>query len=148
MDKLFNIFSITLLQLLVTWAMAGMMWFAQIVHYPLYRKIKEGFTDYKRSYIRRASILIGFLMLIEAITAFALIEIFPDGAQRDLLNINIVLLVLIWLVTFLFQINFSQKLTVNYSQKKVKILIQSNWIRTFLWTIKGCVMVVITYYLI
>lgn len=148
MDSMFELAFFTLLQLLVTWIMAGMMWYAQVVHYPLYNKIKEGFVEYERSHIRRAACLLGPLMLIEVITAIILIGIVPHGTEKILAWVNILLLILIWLITFLFQVTYHQKLRVQFSQKWIRGLINSNWIRSFLWTAKGCVVTFLTYYLI
>jgi len=136
----------TLLQLLVTWILAGMMWFVQVVHYPLYKKIKEGFVEYERSHIKRAALLIGPLMLIEVITAIILIGMTPGGTLTQLATANLVLLFLIWISTFLFQIAQHQKLSVQFSKKNLQGLINANWIRTVLWTIKGCIMAMMTYY--
>ena len=136
----------TLLQLLVTWILAGMMWFVQVVHYPLYKKIKEGFVEYERSHIKRATLLIGPLMLIEVITAIILIGMTPGGTLTQLATANLVLLFLIWISTFLFQVAQHQKLSVQFSKKNLQGLINTNWIRTVLWTIKGCIMAMMTYY--
>ena len=136
----------TLLQLLITWILAGMMWFVQVVHYPLYKKIKEKFMEYERSHIKRAALLIGPLMLIEVITAIILIGMTPGGTLTQLATANLVLLFLIWISTFLFQVAQHQKLSVQFSKKNLQGLINTNWIRTVLWTIKGCIMAMMTYY--
>ncbi|MGE0197840.1 MAG: hypothetical protein AB7N99_03775 [Simkaniaceae bacterium] len=147
MDGIVELAFFTLIQLLVTWVMAGMMWFAQVVHYPLYKKIKEGFVEYERSHIKRAALLIGPLMLVEAITAIILLGMTPSGRLSSLALANLILLALIWIFTFLFQVTQHQKLSVQFSQKSLQGLITSNWIRTLLWTVKGCVMATMTYYL-
>ncbi|NGX51540.1 MAG: hypothetical protein K1060chlam2_01409 [Chlamydiae bacterium] len=136
---------VTLFQLVVTWIMAGIMWFAQVVHYPLYTKIKEGFVEYERSHIRRAALLIGPLMLLEVVTAIILIGITPEGALTKFAGANLLVLMLIWISTFLFQITQHQKLRVRFSKKSLQGLLTSNWIRTLLWTIKGAVMAAMTY---
>ena len=43
---------LSIVQLVVTWMLVGIVWFSQVVHYPLYKKIKEGFVEYERSHIR------------------------------------------------------------------------------------------------
>lgn len=137
----------TLLQLVITWMMVGMIWFIQIVHYPLYKKIKEGFVEYERSHIRKASMLIGPFMLVEAISAIILLKMVPEGVLAKFAASNLILLILIWFSTSLLQISQHQKLRVRFSKKILQGLIRSNWIRTLLWTTKGCVMVVMIYYL-
>jgi hypothetical protein len=123
------------------------MWFLQVVHYPLYRKIKEGFVEYERAHIKRAAFLIGPIMLIEIITAIFLIGVSTEGTLTKLAGANLILLILIWLSTFLFQLGQHQKLSVRFSHKVLEGLIYSNWIRTILWTFKGLVMVSFCYHL-
>ncbi|MCB1109935.1 MAG: hypothetical protein KDK64_03065 [Chlamydiia bacterium] len=142
MQSVLDLIYLTLVQLVVTWMIVGIMWFLQVVHYPLYRKIKEGFVEYERSHIRRAALLIGPIMLIEAITAILLIGASTEGTLTKLAGANLILLIFIWLSTFLFQINQHQKLSVRFSHKILQGLIHCNWIRTLLWTLKGIIMAI------
>ena len=147
MQNILDLIYLTLVQLVITWVVVGIMWFLQVVHYPLYRKIKEGFVEYERSHIRRAALLIGPIMLIEAITAILLIGVSTEGTLTKLAGANLILLILIWLSTFLFQVNQHQKLSVRFSYAMLQGLIYSNWVRTLLWTAKGLVMVWYCYHL-
>lgn len=147
MQGVLDLIYLTLIQLVVTWVVVGIMWFLQVVHYPLYRNIKEGFVEYERAHIRRAALLIGPIMLIEVITAILLIGVSTEGTLTKLAGANLILLILIWLSTFLFQLNQHQKLSVRFSLKIVQRLIRCNWIRTLLWTLKGLVMVSFCYHL-
>lgn len=147
MSAILDLIYLTITQLAVTWILVGIMWFSQVVHYPLYKKIKEGFVDYERAHIKRSAFLLGPLMVIEAVTAFMLISEAPGGALTTLAGINLILLILIWLSTFLFQISFHQKLSIRFSPKILRNLITSNWVRTSLWTIKGFLMICMIYHL-
>ena len=147
MSGILDLIYLTVTQLVITWIMIGIMWFSQVVHYPLYKKIKEGFVEYERSHIRRAALFIGPLMLTEAITAIFLIGIVPEGILTTLAGVNLILLVLIWLSTFLFQVTLHQKLSIRFSPRVLRNLITSNWIRTVLWTFKGIVTIYMIYHL-
>ncbi|MEM7175502.1 MAG: hypothetical protein AAF443_06230 [Chlamydiota bacterium] len=138
---------ITLIQLVLTWVMVGILWFTQLVHYPLYVKIKEGFVDYERSHVKRAALLIGPIMLAEVITAVWLISLVPEGTLLRLAATNLIILILIWLSTFLFQTVQHQKLSIRFSKRILDGLITSNWVRTLLWTVKGAIIATIGYYL-
>ena len=142
-----NLALINLIQLVLTWVMVGILWFTQLVHYPLYVKIKEGFVDYERSHVKRTAFLIGPIMLAEAVTAVWLISLVPEGVLFRLAGANLIVLILIWLSTFLFQTVQHQKLSIRFSKRILAGLITSNWIRTLLWTVKGGVMATIGYYL-
>jgi hypothetical protein len=140
-----NLIIITLVQLVATWALVGVSWYSQIIHYPLYKKIKEGFVEYERSHIRRTAFFLSPMMLVEAISAIILVGI-SKGELTTFAITNLILLIFIWLATFLFQITQHQKLSVRFSNKILNNLIMSNWVRTLLWTGKGIVMCAYVYY--
>ncbi|MBI3211272.1 MAG: hypothetical protein HYZ47_01115 [Simkania negevensis] len=136
---------LTLFQALITWILIGIAWFTQLVHYPLYSKIKEGFIDYERAHIRRAAYLYGPLMLLELISAVLLVGVSHTSIALKLAMSNLILLILIWLSTFLFQITQHQKLSLHFSKKVFQTLLMANWIRTLLWTVKGILMTIFLY---
>ena len=140
-----NLVIAALVQFIITWALVGISWYSQIIHYPLYKKIKEGFVEYERSHIRRTAFFLGPLMLIEAVSAVILVGV-SRGELATFAFTNLILLIFIWLATFLFQVTQHQKLSVRFSKKILNNLIMSNWVRTLLWTGKGVVMVGYVYY--
>lgn len=140
--------SITLIQLVLTWVLVGVTWFMQLIHFPLYSKIKEGFIEYERSHIRRTAILVGPIMLVEAVSAVFLMGYVTSGILSHLATANLILLIVNWLSLFLFQVVLHQKLSIRFSKKILHGLIASNWIRTILTTLKGVVMVTLTYFLL
>ena len=139
MDKTVSI--VFLIQLVTTLVLVGVIWFVQVIHYPLYRKIKEGFVQYERSHLRRMACFAGPLMFIEAGTAIMLIPMVSAGMLTSLAIVNLVLLVLIWLSTILFSIGQHQQLSVHFSSKTLRALIGCNSIRLVLWTVKGGVLI-------
>ncbi len=137
---------VLIIQAAFTWALVGLIWFVQLVHYPLYSKIKSGFIEYERSHIRRTGCFVGPMMLIEGLSAFFLVSYATTDLITRLATINVVLLILIWLVTFFFQVYAHQKLSIRFSSKVLHGLVASNWLRTLLWSIKGLLMALILYY--
>ncbi|MDP9439422.1 MAG: hypothetical protein M3P49_11875, partial [Actinomycetota bacterium] len=54
--------------------MVGLIWFVQIVHYPLFASVgRGGFAEYSRAHSRLTGLVVGPPMLIEAGTAVALV---------------------------------------------------------------------------
>lgn len=121
----------------LTWVMVGIIWFSQVIHYPLFHKIKDGFTSYERSYLRRTIWLMGPVMILEVLTALLLIGLAPTSLLIKLATLNLVALILIWVSTCVFQVQQHQKLSVHYSKKIHHMLLSTNWIRTILWTARG-----------
>ena len=136
---------ISIIQFALTYIMIGVTYFTQLVHYPLYRKIKEGFVNYERSHVKRMAFIFGPIMLGEGITAIWLVSLIPSGVLMRLATTNLIMLILIWLSTFLFQVTQHQRLSIRFSKKNLSELISSNWIRFFLWTIKGVVIAMLLY---
>lgn len=128
---------------LVTWMLIGMTWFVQVIHYPLYDYIKKGFHEYEKMHLKRTGWLIGPLMFIEVITAIFLVGFAPPGAISKLAAINLILLVFVWISTFLFQVCEHQNLSIRFSKKIHHQLLRTNWARTIIWTIRGVVILLI-----
>lgn len=134
-----------IIQSIATFALFGMAWFIQTVHYPLYTLIKEGFIEYERAHLRRVSILMGTFMLAEMITGIMLTMTLVEGFKLKLVVFNLILIICIWLWTLFFHIYQHQRLSIHFSQKLLRILISTHWVRTLLWTIKTGVVIAIVY---
>lgn len=135
-----------LIQACLTWIMIGIIWYTQIIHYPLYSKIKEGFVEYERAHIKRTSFIFAPLMFTEVVTAILLLGHAPGGLLTILATINLIFLIFVWLSTFLFQIHQHHKLAVRFSEKLLNRLISTNWIRTIFWSLKGLIMILMLYF--
>jgi len=137
-----------LIQTVATLMLMGMVWFMQIVHYPLYEKIKEGFVQYERSHLKRMAAFMGPMMIIEAITAVQLVTWSTEGIVARLAVTNIIFVITIWLWTLFFQVYQHQKLAIHFSNKMLHYLVSTNWVRTILWTAKGALIIALLAHLI
>ncbi|MEI6376735.1 MAG: hypothetical protein ACOYOI_10195 [Chthoniobacterales bacterium] len=137
-------FLIFLIQILATAMMTGIIWFVQIVHYPLFVKIPgEGFTAYERSHTVRTGWVVAPLMLVELGSAVTLL-LFPRliGCSGMLLTGDplylaaLGCLILIWASTFLLQVPLHGILEQKPDTRSMDRLVTTNWIRTILWTLR------------
>ena len=129
---------ILLLNFSATVFMTGLVWFVQVIHYPLYLKIKSGFVDYELMHTRLTSRLTAPVMLIEMITTILMWWQWPSFY---VLNIVIsFLLLVIWISTFLVQIPLHNKLCKAQDEMNCNRLVKSNWIRTIAWTVKSIIL--------
>ncbi len=134
--------SILLIQILATAMMTGIIWFVQIVHYPLFTKIpKEGFTRYEQAHTVRTGWVVAPLMLLELGTALLLLFYRPEGLAKPLSTSPIYLaalgcLILIWLSTFLVQVPLHGVLEKQSDHRAMLLLDRTNWIRTILWSLR------------
>ena len=77
---------VLLVHLTATLVMVGVIWFVQIVHYPLMAQVpRSGFAAYERDHQRRTTFVVAPAMLVEAVTAAMILAIPPawgESCQR------------------------------------------------------------------
>ena len=118
--------------------MVGLIWFVQIVHYPLFGRVgREGFADYSLAHSRLTGLVVGPPMLIEAGTAAALVARPPAGVPFVLPLLGLVLLAVVWLSTALLQSPQHGVLGKGFVAASHRFLVATNWIRTACWTGRG-----------
>jgi len=121
-----------------TLAMAGLIWFVQIVHYPLFAAVGvERFVAYEELHARLTSIVVVPLMCAEAFSAAALLWLRPPAISFALAAEGLALVVLIWLSTFFVQVPLHQTLAGGFDADAHRRLVGSNWIRTVLWSLRA-----------
>jgi RsiW-degrading membrane proteinase PrsW (M82 family) len=115
--------------------MTGVIWFVQVVHYPLMGKIgAEAFLEYERHHQQRTFWVVGFQMVMELATGIWLLW---QQSYNSLQWWNVVLLVIIWISTFLLQSPLHTKLEKEYRQEWQRQLVRGNWVRTVAWTVRS-----------
>lgn len=114
-----------------TLAMAGLVWFVQVVHYPLFALTgRDAFPRYEAEHQRRTSSIVVPLMLLEAATAVALLVVDPS----PLTAVGGSLLAVIWLSTGLVQVPLHRRLQRGFDGTAHRRLVRSNVIRVVSWT--------------
>jgi hypothetical protein len=127
-----------LLQTAATLAMAGLIWFVQVVHYPLFGQVgREVFADYEKTHQSRTTLVVAPLMLLEATTAVLLLWLGPAGVAAWAALAGVLLVGLVWASTFLWQVPAHAKLEVSFNETTHRWLVRSNWVRTAGWTARG-----------
>lgn len=128
-----------------TAAMTGLIWFVQIVHYPLFAMVGEGrFRDYEAQHTKRTSRVVGPFMAAEGVTALWIA--FDPGPDlgRILPVIGLVLLAIVHGSTVTLQVPRHRKLTAGYDPETARSLVTTNWIRTMAWTARAFLAAVMT----
>lgn len=124
--------ALLLLHLAATLFMAGVIWFTQLVHYPLFAKVgAAGFPDYGLSNIRLTARLVLLPMAVEGACALLLLR------QGPLAWLAAGLLALIWLSTAFLQFPTHLALIAGLTPELLRRLLLSNWLRTALWTLRA-----------
>jgi len=126
---------IPLIHFIATAMMAGLIWFVQVVHYPLFSAVGHGgFIGYEAAHQRRTGFVVGPLMLIEMLTALALLIRTPADVPAALPAVGVAMLVVIWLSTAFLQVPAHRRLQAGYDGAAHRRLLRTNWLRTALWT--------------
>lgn len=129
---------ILLVHAFATVAMTGLIWFVQIVHYPLFASVDaNSFIDYEHQHVRRTTWIVAPLMLAELVTA-ALILLWPAPAiAPGLCWSGAVLVVVVWVSTAVLQIPCHRRLEEGADEPTIHRLVFTNWIRTIAWTLRA-----------
>lgn len=123
--------------------MVGLIWFVQIVHYPLFRHVgRSEFRHYEELHQRLTTWVVAPVMLIEVATAIVLLKEVPAGSIM-LVWIGAGLLAVIWLATAGLSIPAHRSLSAEFSMQAWRMLVLTNWIRTIAWSIRGILVLVL-----
>ena len=129
---------VLLLQAAATLFMTGVIWFVQIVHYPLMARVgTSAFPEYEAAHARLTGYVVIGPMVVELVCAFLLLFRPPAAIPRSLLIIGAALVVVIWLSTFLLQVPQHDRLHHAFSAQAHARLVSTNWIRTAAWTARA-----------
>jgi hypothetical protein len=121
-----------------TLAMTGLIWFVQIVHYPLFASIdRESFSRYHPAHTSRTGFVVIPFMLLEAATALLIVALPGTGVPRVQAGTGLGLLAVVWGSTFLLQVPLHRRLGSGFDAAAIRRLVGTNWVRTITWTARG-----------
>lgn len=124
---------------------AGLIWFVQIVHYPLYANVgREQFPQYEALHNRLTTWVVGPAMLLEMVSAVALLRYAPNGST-SLAWLGLGLLIVIWISTATLSVPAHNLLTAGFSGAAWQQWVSANWIRTGAWSMRGVIVMVLTF---
>lgn len=130
--------TLLLLHFLAAVVMTAVIWFVQVVQYPLFAQIGEAeFPAYAADYQRRIGWIVIGPMLIEVFAAAALAISHPDIYKDPAFTIAAVLLAVVWASTFGWLVPLHQKLVQRKDLPTIVRLVKSNWVRTIAWTARA-----------
>ena len=125
-------------QFLAAVVTTGIIWFVQIVHYPLLATIGPGeFCDYTRRHQILITWIVGPPMLVEVASAGALLIIAPLLLLSPAYTAALGLLFVIWISTAVLQVPLHGKLCQARDEHSIRRLVLTNWIRTIAWTARA-----------
>jgi hypothetical protein len=128
--------------LAVTWALVGLIWMIQVVHYPLMARVGEADSRrYQTEHIDRIGRLVAPLMICEALLTGYLCLMSDTLHTPWLAWLGAALLAIVWTVTGIWSVPAHTKLTSDNPSGALKVLVATNWMRTFAWSGRGLIAV-------
>jgi hypothetical protein len=127
-------------QAVATLLMVGIIWYVQVVHYPL-MALAEGkrFSGYEAGHTRRTTFVVAPPMIVEALAAIGLVWRPPPAIPAPVLWLGLALLAVIWASTAWLQVPCHRRLARGFDAGVHRRLVARNWLRTGAWTLRGAV---------
>lgn len=124
------------LHISATAIMTGVIWVVQVILYPwIHRCPPDQFIVFHTQYMKRIGLIVGPVMVIEAVTGMWLFMAL-DGRGQTMLGQSLLVLVTIWISTAVIQVPCHQKLVQGYDAAIHRKLVNTNWIRTVGWSLR------------
>jgi hypothetical protein len=141
---MFGFVYLLLAHAVITAMLTGIIWFVQMVHYPLFPLAgSQNYPIYQRRHEQGISRVVAPLMVVETATAIVLLFLFPIGVSRSLFYLTLVLLLINWLSTFLLQVPQHRILEHGFHIEAWQTLCRTNWVRTLSWTLRIIILLLI-----
>lgn len=130
--------ALLLVHVAATLCMTGLIWYVQIVHYPLFAEVGAAVSArYEQRHVALTTWVVGPPLLVEAGTGLLLVPFRPAYVPERALWVGLGLLLVIWVSTALLQIPCHRKLGFGFDAAVHRRLVRSNWLRTAGWTARS-----------
>ena len=128
--------------LVSTCFMTGLVWFCQIVQYPLLGVVGAApQLDYHRQHMIRTLPLVTIPMVLEGASGVALLAGAAPTASRGLAWLAFALSLVIWGSTLIYQAPQHFSLVRHFTPEVHAELVRCNWIRTIAWSARLLIIV-------
>ena len=123
-----------------TCVMVGVIWFVQVVHYPLLATIgQDRASEIAQEHQRRTGWVVGAPMAIEGVTALWLLVQRPQHVNVLLPWLAAILLAVALASTLFLSVPLHEKMANSPTADIGARLVRTNWPRTVAWTLRGVV---------
>ncbi len=124
--------------LAATAAMTGLIWFVQVVHYPLFDLVGSGeFVRYEAAHTRLTAWVVGPFMAVEGATALLIVAAPGEDLGRLLPVVALLVLAVVHASTVFLQVPMHRALSQAHDPAHSRRLVVTNWIRTVGWSVRS-----------
>lgn len=134
--------AVVVAHLVATLFMVGLIWFVQVVHYPLMAAVgHERFVAYEQRHRNLTAAVVGLPMAVEGVCTVWLFLSPPQGMGRLVPFIAGLLLAVVLASTVWLQVPMHDRLSRGFDEQSARRLVTTNWIRTVGWSARGALAV-------
>ena len=131
--------------LAVTLVMTGVIWFVQVVHYPLFAAAADDgravrWPAYAGAHATRTTWVVAAPMLAELASGAALLRWRPAWCDARTAWLGAALLAVVWASTAALQVPRHDALRRAWDARAHRALVRSNWVRTAAWTARSALL--------
>ena len=135
--------AILLLNAAAVLSMTGVIWFVQVVHYPLFAAVgPERWDAYHREHSRRTTWVVALPMTVDMVSSLALVAVEPPGVSSWLLAGGAAAAVVTWVATSTLAVPAHRRLGGGWQAAVGRRLTRTNWIRTAAWSVHAVLVLV------
>jgi len=130
--------TLLVLILAASWTMVGLIWFVQIVHYPLLSIVPaSNAVEVATEHQRRTAWVVMLPMAVQGFTSLGLMRWVPTGVSTWLPWANGVFVAIALASTVLLSVPRHARMAENPDEQVGRELVLTNWPRTIAWTACG-----------
>lgn len=131
---------VLLLNTVASWTMVGVIWFVQVVHYPLLSVVPvQSAASVAVEHQRRTGWVVMIPMTVEGVTTLLLLGMVPEGVAWFVPWLAGIPLAVALLATVLLSVPRHARMAAHPDESVGKELVSTNWVRTIAWTFRGFV---------
>jgi hypothetical protein len=132
--------AVLVLNVLASWTMVGVIWFVQVVHYPLLSVVPvESASAVAVEHQRRTGWVVMLPMTIEGVTTLLLLAMVPAGVAWFVPWLAGIPLAVALGATVLLSVPRHARMASNPDPTVGRELVTTNWVRTIAWSLRGLV---------
>ncbi len=130
---------IILIHILSCLFLTGLIWTIQAVHYPSFHFVNnESFKEFSHFHQHNMTKVVAPIMIVELVSAFLLIYL----NTNSLTIVNFLSVITIWLITAFISVPIHKSLVLKKDYKLIDRLVYTNWLRTYLWSLRSFVLLI------
>lgn len=131
---------VLLLNTVASWTMVGVIWFVQVVHYPLLSVVPvESAASVAVEHQRRTGWVVLIPMTVEGVTTLLLLGLVPEGVAWFVPWLAGIPLAVALLATVLLSVPRHARMAAHPDATVGRELVTTNWVRTIAWSVRGIV---------